>query len=251
MTETTPQDPDLPLPPIDLIQLPESYGTFETNFYKHLQSLILTDSLGPVLQKLHPDGQYGIGHNCAIYWQLDRPERAAEAPDWFYVPNVSPTLDGKIRNSYILWRDLFTPAVILEFPTGNGDKERDRTPYQGKFWIYEWVMKSFSYAIYEVNNAKLEVYRWYPPYYHKLEPNEHGRYLIGSLGVELGLWLGTYQNLKEQLWLRWWDSEGNLLLIGDEKAKLEQQRAEQAEQTAAKLAEQLRALGIDPDAENP
>ncbi|MEG4329168.1 hypothetical protein Q5688_28145 [Microcoleus sp. herbarium5] len=33
------------------------------------------------------------------------------------------------------------------------------------------------------------------------------------MGVELGLWKGSYQNQTQQ-WLRWWDSEGNLLLRG-------------------------------------
>ena len=74
--------------------------------------------------------------------------------------------------------------------------------------------------------------------------------------MELGLWQGTYQN-QTQLWLRWWDREGNLLRIGNDRAELEQQRAsqaqqraEQAEQKVARLAERLRAMGIDPYAED-
>jgi len=47
------------------------------------------------------------------------------------------------------------------------------------------------------------------------------------LGIEL-LWQGSYQNQTQQ-WLRWWD-ERNLLLIGDERAALERERAEKAEQ---------------------
>ena len=90
-------------------------------------------------------------------------------------------------------------------------------------------------------------------FYQRLEPNERGHYPILPLEVELGLWYGTYQN-QTQMWLRWWDREGNLLLIGDERAELEKQRAEkaeqraaQAEQRAAQLAKRLRAAGIDPD----
>jgi hypothetical protein len=105
--------------------------------------------------------------------------------------------------------------------------------------------------------------------YQMIEPNERGHYPIVPMGVELGLWQGTYQN-QDQLWLRWWDLEGNLLLIGSERAELEKQRTEQekqraeaaeqrteaaeqrteaAERKAARLAERLRSLGIDPDAE--
>ena len=51
----------------DHTQLPDSDGTFVKNFQEHPQSLILTDSIGPVLQRLHPDGQYAIGQDCGIY----------------------------------------------------------------------------------------------------------------------------------------------------------------------------------------
>ena len=73
------------LPPAfpDHTQLPESDGTFVKNFQEHPQSLILTDSIGPILQQRHPDGQYAIGQDSGIYWRLTEPlERGAEAPDW-------------------------------------------------------------------------------------------------------------------------------------------------------------------------
>ena len=65
-----------------LTQLPESDGTFVKNFQEHPQSIILTDSIGPVLQRLHPDGRYCIGQYSGIYWrETDPPERGAEAPE--------------------------------------------------------------------------------------------------------------------------------------------------------------------------
>lgn len=72
----------LPPPFPDRTQLPESDGTFVKNFQEHPQSIILTDSIGPLLQKLHPDGQYAIGQDCGIYWRETNPlEKGAEAPD--------------------------------------------------------------------------------------------------------------------------------------------------------------------------
>jgi hypothetical protein len=56
------------------------------------------------------------------------------------------------------------------------------------------------------------------------------------MGVELGVWEGSYQNQTQQ-WLRWWDNQGHLLLTGSELAKLERQRAE-AERQRADRAEQ-------------
>ena len=94
--------PDTPLPPLpaplhlslpDHTQLPDSDGTFVKNFQELPQSIVLTSSIEPILQKLHPDGRYCIGQDSGIYWRLIEPaEKGAEAPDWFYVPNVSPLL---------------------------------------------------------------------------------------------------------------------------------------------------------------
>ena len=239
------------LPPAfgDHTQLPESDGTFVKNFQEHPQSLILTDSIGPILQERHPDGQYAIGQDCGIYWRETEPaEKGAEAPDWFYVPNVPPNLDGQIRRSYVLWREHIAPLIALEFASGNGDEERDSTPLSrteegvitkpGKFWVYERVMRIPYYGIYEINSGRLEVYRLIDGYYQLLGLNQRGHFPITSLDVELGLWQGNYQN-QTMLWLRWWDEEGNLLLIGDERAELERLRGEQQRERAEQ--ERLRA----------
>lgn len=82
------------------------------------------------------------------------------------------------------------------------------------------------YGIYQVNNGRLEVYRLIDGYYQLLELNQRGHFAIASLGIELGIWQGNYQN-PTMLWLRWWDEGGNLLLIGDERAELERLRGEQ------------------------
>ena len=119
------------LPPAfpDHTQLPESDGTFVKNFQEHPQSILLTDSLESTLQTLHPDGQYAIGQSGGIYWrETDPPERGAEAPDWFYVPNVPPLLDGEIRRSYVIWREYMVPIIAIELASGDGSEERDNTP---------------------------------------------------------------------------------------------------------------------------
>lgn len=234
----------------DHTQLPESDGTFVKNFQEHPQSLILTDSIGPVLQQLHADGYYCIGQDCGIYWrETEPPEKGAEAPDWFYVPDVPPKLDGKIRRSYVLWREHIAPTIAIEFASGDGSEERDQTPFKGKYWVYERIIRIPYYAIYEVNNARLEVYELVGGVYHKLAANARDHHPIPPMGVELGLMPGTYQN-QEFLWLRWWDWEGNLLLIGHERAEQESQRAEQAQARAARLTERLQAMGVDLDAED-
>jgi len=58
---------ELPKSLPDHTQLPESDGTFANNFQEYSQSLLLTDSITPILQALHPDEQYCIGQNSGIY----------------------------------------------------------------------------------------------------------------------------------------------------------------------------------------
>ncbi len=128
----------------DHTQLPESDGRFvfakrlpwSQNFQEHPQSILLTSSITPVLDALHPDRKYAIGQDCGIYWRLtEPPERGAEAPDWFYVPNVPPLLNGERRRSYVLWKEIVSPLIAIsyeegyanEFTSGDGTEERDRT----------------------------------------------------------------------------------------------------------------------------
>jgi Uma2 family endonuclease len=231
----------------DHTQLPESDGTFVKNFQEHPQSILLTDSITPVLQQIHPNGDYCIGQDSGIYWRMtDPPEKGAEAPDWFYVGNVPPVLNNKMRRSYVLWQELIPPLIVLEFVSGNGEEERDKTPWTGKFWVYEQVIRPAFYGIYEVEQSRVEVYHLVENRYELVTENQRGHFSIPPLGVELGIWQGLYQNVTLP-WLRWWDAEGNLLLTGDERAEQEKQRAEQEKQRADLLAAKLRELGVDPN----
>jgi Uma2 family endonuclease len=255
MTSATPDAKSAVLTLPDHTQLPESDGTFVKNFQEHPQSILLTDSIKPVLEQLHPDGQYAIGQDSGIYWRLTDPlEKGAESPDWYYVPNVPPMLNGKFRRSYVLWQEYVAPLIAIEFVSGNGSEERDRTsPSQseggkvGKFWIYEQAIRIPYYAIYEVQKEQVEVYHLQDNAYQTIAANDRGHYAIPPMGVELGIWQGMYQNM-EAPWLRWWDAEGNLLLEGDERAERERQRAERERQRAERerqRAEQERKARLD------
>jgi hypothetical protein len=144
----------------------------------------------------------------------------------------------------MLWKEYVAPLIVLEFVSGNGQEERDKTPLTGKFWVYEQAIRVPYYGIYEVAKASVEVYRLVGDAYELLPANEREHYPIASLGVELGIWQGQYQNVTLP-WLRWWDLQGNLLLTGDERAEQERLRAEQeklrAEQEKLR-AEQAEAL---------
>jgi Uma2 family endonuclease len=231
----------------DHTELPESDGTFVKNFQEHPQSILLTDSITSVLQQLHPDNQFAIGQDSGIYWRLTQPpEKGAESPDWFYVPNVPPMLNGKFRRSYVLWQEYVAPLIVLEFVSGDGSEERDKTPLTGKFWVYEQAIRVPFYGIYEFSKASVEVYHLVDGKYQLLPANERGHYPIYPMGVELGIWQGQYKNM-EAPWLRWWDLQGNLLLSSDEKSQQLTSQLEQEKQRAERLAERLRQMGVDPD----
>ncbi|MEG3957199.1 hypothetical protein [Microcoleus sp. herbarium2] len=53
----------------------------------------------------------------------------------------------------------------------------------------------------------------------------------------MGLWQGSYQSQTQQ-WLRWWDSEGNLLLTGRNKPAQERQGAQAQGQVADRQLQQ-------------
>ena len=234
--------------------LPCTNGEFVKNFQEHPQSILLTDAIEPVLQAKHPGNRYAIGQDCGIYWRMiDPPERGAVAPDWFYVPDVSPMIKGEPRRSYVLWQEWIAPLIILEFVSGDGRAERDRTEFEGKFWVYEKVIRPCYYGIYEVDPGQIEMYHLVNGEFVRVLPNEGGRYPVEGLG-ELGIWQGHYQNMTLP-WLRWWDVGGNLLPTGHELAEIEaelvntaNERADREAERAEKLAAKLRALGIDPDA---
>ena len=232
----------------DHTQLPETDGTPVKNFQEHPQTILLTDAITPVLDALHPDKQYAIGQDSGIYWRYDadEPLRGAVAPDWYYVPDVPPLLDGEFRRSYVMWKELVTPLIAIELSSADGSEERDTTPPSatekpGKFWIYERILHIPYYGILvvEEGRGRLEMYSWRNLKYQPVAPDANSRFEIEPLGVTLGIWHGVYRNMEAD-WLRWWDLDGNLLPTSEERAK-------RAEEKNARLAERLRAMGVDPD----
>lgn len=84
-----------------------------------------------------------------------------------------------------MWQEYVAPLIVLEFVSGNGDEERDKTPITGKFWVYEQAIRVPFYGIYEVKKASVEVYQLLRGAYQLILANDRGHYPIEPMGVEL------------------------------------------------------------------
>ena len=235
-----------PLPKYE--DLPETDGSIVENFQEHPQGLLLTDSIKPVLEKRFPDGLFCIGQDSGIYWRPipDEPLEGCKSPDWFLILGVPQNRDGQFRRSYVLWEETVAPLIVVEFVSKSGKEERDRTPMKGKFWVYEQGIRIPYYAIFDGFRGKLDVFETVEARYQAMKPNERGHFAIKPLGLELGLWLGSYIG-SEATWLRWYDENGVLLPCGHERADAERQRADAIQLELDRLREIMRARGIDPD----
>ena len=97
---------------------------------------------------------------------------------------------------------------------------------------------------------------------NRLEPIDHPLGYITQLGLGVTLWSGRFEQIEAK-WLRWIDSQGQMIATGAERAEQATQRAEQATLRAEqatlraesekaqrlKLLEVLRQHGIEPPSE--
>ena len=183
-------------------------------------------------------------------------------PDWFGVVGV-PRLDQQqdLRLSYVTWQEQANPFVVIELLSpGTEDEDLGRTVQKPgnpptKWQVYEQILKVPYYIIFSRYTNQLQAFRLVSGLYEPVQLTE-GRLLIPELGLSLGLWQGTFENIQ-RLWLRWFTISGELILTPDQQVAIAQQQAIIAEQRAiiaetraAQLAAQLRELGIEPEDTN-
>lgn len=109
--------------------------------------------------------------------------------------------------------------------------------------LYERVFRTGDYYCYNPDTRQLLGWTHAGGQYQELTPNEHGRLWCGQLGLWLGAWEGEYLETGE-VWLRFFDPDGNLVLT---LAEAERQRAERPETELERRHARLRELGVNPD----
>jgi len=186
-----------------------------------------------------------------------------KAPDWMYVRPVQPWQRSEARRSYTPHTEGTVPQVVMEFLSATYGEEYsvEFTQSTGKWFFYEQVIQVPHYIIFRPDTGHVEVYALIEGRYQIQKADDSDRYWIAGLGLFLGVWEGTHEG-RTGYWLRWWNSDGEMLLWSEERteqerqraeqerqrAEQERQRAEQERQRAEALAERLRQLGIDPEA---
>lgn len=145
-----------------------------------------------------------------------------------------------------MWIEWVAPFLLAEFVSGDGSDELDSTPMEGKFWVYENVIRPAYYAIFDGFRATLQVFRLDVSRLVPQAANAAGRFAIPELGIELGLWHGQYLNMTLP-WLRQWSTGGELLPTAAERLADFERETRPALDRAERLAARLRELGVDPE----
>lgn len=211
-------------------ELPDSDDTPVDN---ELQNLI-PNLLEAILAMAWPDRlDWFFGVDMGIYFE---PERPPIVPDGFLSLGVERFIGEEGRLSYVLWEeDHIPPVLALEVvsKTYGGEYERKKVSYADLGVLY--------YVIYlpsrrsQRKRQPLEIYKLVEGRYELLEGSPVWLPEIGlGLGRERGSYLG-----REREWLYWYDDTGNRLPTPEEKIQ-------QAENRAERLAAKLREIGIDP-----
>lgn len=159
--------------------------------------------------------------------------------------DVSVDLTKRENRSYLSWIVGKMPEVVIEIVSDlqggeHGHKMRDYARLAIPHYVIFDPDERLKGEVLEVFTLRANVYQPGTPK------------LLSAVGLGLTLWQGKYEG-QEARWLRWCDEQGRLIPTGRERADEEHLRAdeerqgrEQAEARARRLAEQLRALGIDP-----
>lgn len=204
--------------------------------------------------------------NMALYFSV----RQVQAND-FLGPDIMVVRGTTLRKrkSWVCWEEERSPNVVIEL-LSETTEERDRGD---KMATYALVLRTPEYFLFDPIDGRLEGYRLDPiaQAYSPMPPDADGHLAVDQLGLHLGVvWIERDPD-GPQPNLRWFDRDGARIpnriervaaaerAAQDAKAQaLAAERAVQAAQAAkaealaaearaARLAEKLRALGLNPE----
>jgi Uma2 family endonuclease len=182
-------------------------------------------------------------HNTRLY----------KRPDWFMALGISPArLQQDLRWSYVIWQELSPPFLVVELLSPGTEAEdlgqtiRHIGQPPRKWEVYEQFLKIPYYVVYDRYENRFRAFHLHQDRYQALQLPK-SRLWLGELGLGLGIWEGSYQDISG-LWLRWYDANEQWVpteaeSLTQERARAEQERA-RAEQERAR-AEQSLEQGLE------
>jgi Uma2 family endonuclease len=242
-----------PMPPTDLIF--DDGEPLETNQHRVAMNVLIRS----YQQHRTGDSNFYTGGNMFVYYSSTQVKnRDFRGPDFFVVLEVDGTRD---RQGWVVWEEEgHYPDVIVELMSPSTAK----VDLGVKKQLYERIFKTQDYFVYNPFDST-SLRGWHRnKTYHDITPDSRGWLWCETLGLWLGSWSGTIDR-ETMDWLRFYDVNGDLVLLPEEvaqqraeveaqRAEVEAQRAEVALQQAdterlraERLAARLMALGEDPD----
>lgn len=230
--------------------------------FHDFQPQLLRDTFRPIN---YPEDQIFTASDLNLYYDVRHPSWY-KRPNWFAVVGVDRLYEKRdLRMSYVIWQEGVNPFIVVELLSPGTEREdlgqtlREANPPPTKWEVYEQILRVPYYVVFDRYTDHWRVFQLHGSRYTELELLQ-SRLWIEEIGLGLGLWQGTYENIERQ-WLRWYDAEGNWMSTFGERAEQERQRAnrerqraeqerqraERERQRAERLAAQLQALGVEPD----
>ena len=238
-TNPSPAAADVIFPPSDLYS---DEPPLETEL--HLQQMILLLNSLKWLWR-DRDDFYAAG-NLSIYFSPDKIKtKDYRSPDFFVVLGT----EQRRRKSWVVWEEGGKyPNFIIEIlsdTTAAADRGKKKQ-------IYQDIFRTPDYFWFDPETEEFKGFHLMDGRYEPLEADERGWLWSQQLGLFLGVREGQ---------LRFFTPDGQVVPVTEEttiqekqRADQEKQRADRAEvreaqvlQKAERLAERLRAMGIDPD----
>jgi len=189
--------------------------------------------------------------DMAVYHTTGMSPKVPVVPDGFLSLGVERKKNGKSRKSYAVWEENGTvPILALEMVSHRYNDE-----YEDKLALYAQLGVLY-YVVY--NPEYWQRHRHLPFEVYKLS-NQTYQLQIGEpfWMPEIGIGIGRGQQIVggiEQEVLLWHNQQGQAYplseqVIGELRSQLraERQQLQAEQQRAERLAERLRALGVDPD----
>lgn len=233
-TSSEPYRPSADLPQPDNSLLITEDGAPVDNFFTEKQQRLLVE---PLYGSWKPaDGRpFRAVCNVGLFHAYKEPPYV---PDAMLALGVAPTDDimGADNRSYFMWVVGKPPDIVIEIVslTPNGETTT-------KLQHYSDIGVRF-YVVFDplrvLNTERLRVYSWVEGVYESIDPAK-----INKTGLGLMLWDGEYEG-ERATWLRWCNSNGDLIPTTKERADKEFLRATQAEQNLQiekKRADELEA----------